>query len=86
MVLLKSGSRVITNAAAASPILMPLRFAEKGLAMPSESTSSEAKPLIVSGDRVSAPPQITASARLARSSLAALIRARAPEVQAVETA
>ena len=66
-------------------MLMPLRRAEKGLAMPSDSTSSEAKPLMVSGERVSAPPQITASARLARNSRAALMRARAPEVQAVET-
>ena len=75
----------MTNAAAASPILMPLRLAENGLARPSESTSSEAKPLMVSGERVSTPPQTTASHKPERRSRAALIKARAPDVQAVET-
>ena len=46
--------------AAASPILMPLRLEEKA-AMLSGLASKGAKPLIVSGESVSAPPQITVS-------------------------
>ena len=40
--------------------------------------------MMVNGDRVSTPPQITASHKPARKSRAALIKARAPDVQAVE--
>ena len=66
-------------------MLMPLRWAEKGLAMPSESTPSELKPLMVSGDKVSTPPHTTASHSPALNNLAALIKAFAPDVQAVDT-
>ena len=66
-------------------MLMPLRLRENGLAMPSESTSSEAKPLMVSGESVSTPPHNTASHTPSRSSRAALMSARAPDVQAVDT-
>ena len=55
-----------------------------GVAVSSDNTSSAAKPFTVSSDKQSTPQHTTASAKPARNSRAALIKARAPEVQAVE--
>lgn len=70
---------------AASLMLILLWSAGEGLTVSFENTSEEAEPLIVSGEGVSVPPQIMVSRNPTRSSRAALMGARAPEVQAVET-
>ena len=80
------GARVIRKTAAASPMLMPSLSAAKGLATRPDTTSSDAKPLMVSSERLSTPPHSTASHSPSFRSLAALARARAPDVQAVEMA
>ena len=84
MLLSSNFSRVMIKTAAPSPRLMPSRLTESGLERLSDNTDKEEKPLIVRGESSSTPPQITASHKPAFNKRAALIKAFAPEVQAVE--
>ncbi len=80
-----AGSRSTVKKAAPSPRLMPRRFRLKGL-HGSRSTASRAwKPKSTASETMSAPPATTASQAPVASRFRARTRARALEVQAVET-